>query len=187
MERPATRVRNDLFQPTLGLERGRAWWIEAGWMAVKSVFFLSGLPWPRRLKRGILRLFGARIGIEVIIKPRVNIHFPWKLEIGDHSWIGEEVMILNLEPVRIGRHCCLSQRAFLCTGNHDFRDPSMPFRNAPIVIEDGVWVGAQSFVAPGRRLGLDAVITAGSIVLSDVPAGMICSGNPCAPQRARWK
>jgi putative colanic acid biosynthesis acetyltransferase WcaF len=135
----------------------------------------------------ILRWFGARVGRGVVIKPRVNIHFPWKLTIGDFTWIGEEVFILNFEPIEIGAHCCISQRAFLCAGNHDFRVPEMSFRNEPITVEDGAWVGAQSFVAPGVHIGTEAVITAGSVVTKSQPPRMVCGGNPCAPLKNRWQ
>ena len=138
------------------------------------------------MKRGLLRVFGARIGRGVVIKPRVNVHFPWKLEIGDHAWIGEEVFILNLEPVTIGMHCCISQRAFLCTGNHDYRAEDMRYRNRPIFIADGGWVGAQVFIGPGVIIGRETVITAGSVVTRDQPPQMVCGGNPCGPRGPRW-
>ena len=173
-----TRVRNDLFDGRPDLDRGRARWVEALWYLLKCVFFLSALPWPGSLKRGMLRGFGAKIGRGVYIKPRVNIHFPWKLEIGDHSWIGEEVFLLNFEPIVIGAHCCISQRAFLCTGNHDFRQPNMPYRNRAIRIEDGAWVGAQAFVGPGVTVGAEAVIAAGSVVTKDIPPYSVAVGNP---------
>ena len=134
----------------------------------------------------ILLTFGAKIGKHVIIKPRVNIHFPWKLEIGNNSWIGEEVFILNFEPVRIGNNCCVSQRSFVCGGNHDFRDPSFQYKNEPITLKNGVWIGAQSFVGPGVIIEKNTVITAGSIVLKNQPAHKICSGNPCKPIKDRW-
>lgn len=181
-----TRVRNDLFDPTKGLVRGRPRWFEAIWYLLKCAFFLSPFPWPSRLRVFLMRCFGAKVGTGVYLKPRVNIHFPWKLEIGDHAWIGEEVFILNFEPVRIGAHACISQRVFLCAGNHDYRDPAMSYRNQPITIDDGAWVGAQSFVGPGVTVGEDAVVTAGSVVTHSLPADMICSGNPCVPVKARW-
>lgn len=183
----STRVRNDLFDSMKGLNRGRPRWFEALWYAVKCALFLSAWPIPSSFKCQVLRLFGARIGKGVVIKPRVNIHLPWKLQIGDFSWIGEEVFILNFEPVVIGSHCCVSQRAFLCTGNHDFRRPEMPYRNLPITIADGAWVGAQAFVAPGVVIETEAVITAGSIVTRTQPARMICGGNPCKALRNRWQ
>ena len=182
-----TRVRQDLFDARRGLDRGRSRLVEALWYGFKLAFFLTAMPWPSRWRALCLRLFGAKVGRGVVIKPRVNIHFPWKLTLGDHAWIGEEVFILNFEPVAIGAQACVSQRAFLCTGNHDYRDPAMSYRNAPIGIGDGAWVGAQVFVGPGVRVGADAVATAGSVVLSDLPPGMVCAGNPCVPVRARWK
>ena len=181
-----TRVRNDLFQSTQGLDRGRPFIVEAIWYLLKCALFLNPLPISSALKCSVLRCFGARIGKGVVIKPRVNIHFPWKLAIGDHAWIGEEVFVLNFEPVIIGAHCCISQRAFLCTGNHDYREPAMPYRNLPITIEDGAWVGAQAFVSPGVTIGSEAVIAAGSIVTRSQPPGAVCSGNPCTVIRNRW-
>ena len=181
-----TRVRNDLFDGRPDLDRGRSSGVEALWYLLKCAFFLSALPWPAGLKCGLLRRFGAKIGSGVYIKPRVNIHFPWKLEIGDHSWIGEEVFLLNLEPIVIGSHCCISQRAFLCTGNHDFRRPDMPYRNRRILVEDGAWVGAQAFIGPGVTIGSEAVIAAGSVVTQDQPREMRCAGNPCIPIGSRW-
>lgn len=181
-----SRVRNDLFNAKEGLDRGRPLWIEACWYLCKCFLFLTPLPVPGSIKITILRAFGARVGKGVVIKPRVNIHFPWKLTVGDHAWIGEEVFILNFEPVVIGEHCCISQRAFLCTGNHDYRKPHMPFRNQPITIEDGAWIGAQAFVSPGVTIGAEAVIAAGSIVTRAQPSAMVCAGNPCAPVRKRW-
>ena len=181
-----TRVRNDLFDARQGLDRGRSKPVEALWHLAKCLLFLTGWPIPSGFKCSVLRMFGAQIGSGVVIKPRVNIHFPWKLALGDHTWVGEEVFILNFEPVTVGAQCCLSQRAFLCTGNHDYRAATMPYRNRPIVIEDGAWVGAQVFVGPGVTIRREAVITAGSVVTQDQPGQIVCGGNPCLPVRRRW-
>lgn len=181
-----TRVRNDLFDPAQGLDRGRPQWVEALWYLIKCLLFLPPWPFPSCLKRAVLRGFGAQVGRGVVIKPRVNIHFPWKLSVGDFTWLGEEVFILNFEPVNIGEHCCLSQRVFVCAGNHDYRQPQMPYRNAPITIEDGAWIGAQSFVGAGTIIGCEAVVTAGSVVTRNLPPHMVCKGNPCRPLKNRW-
>jgi len=182
-----TRMRLDLFDAARNLDRGRPAWFEAAWYLVKIVFFLSAMPWPSSLKCNLLRAFGAKIGSRVVIKPRVNVHFPWRFEVGDHSWIGEEVFILNFEPVQIGSHACVSQRAFLCTGNHDFRDEHFSFRSAPIRVRDGAWVGGAVFVGPGVEIGDETVVTAGSVVLKSLPAGMVCGGNPALPHSPRWR
>jgi len=181
-----TRVRNDRFDAAEGLDRGRPVLVEVAWYLAKWLLFLTAFPVPCALKRAILRLFGAQVGKGVIIKPRVNIHMPWKLVVGDFSWIGEEVFILNFEPVTIGSHCCVSQRVFLCTGNHDYRQAHMPYRNEPITMADGAWIGAQAFVAPGVEIGKEAVIAAGSVVTKSQPPRMVCAGNPCTPVKPRW-
>jgi putative colanic acid biosynthesis acetyltransferase WcaF len=180
------RIDNRLFDPRKGFVLGRPRWVFIVWYLVKCVFFLSPLPWPSSLKTFILRSFGARIGEGVYWKPRINIHIPWKLIVGDFVWLGEEVEIYNFEPVTIGSHCCISQRAFICAANHDDRDPAMSYRNAPITIGAGVWVGACSFVGPGVVIGEEVVTTAAAVVTRSLPAKMVCSGNPCMPIRARW-
>lgn len=179
--------RLDHFDARDGLDRGAPKWKEAMWWLVKTWFFQSGLPWPRAMKRALLRLFGAEIGLGVVIKPRVTILFPWKLSIGDFAWLGEELFILNFEPVSIGRNACLSQRVFLCGGNHDYRDPAFRYRNGPITIEEGVWLGAGVFVAPKVTVGAQSVVTVNSVVNSDLPENRICSGNPAQPLSPRWK
>jgi putative colanic acid biosynthesis acetyltransferase WcaF len=181
------KTRLDQFDAEKGLDRGRSKGFLAGWYLLKCVFLLSAWPWPMGLKRCLLRAFGARIGEGVVIKPRVNVHFPWKLEVGDHAWIGEEVFILNFEPVKIGAQACISQRAFLCTGNHDYRDPQFTYRNAPIMIGSGAWIGAGVFVGPGVEVGEEAVAAAGSVITKNVPANTIVAGNPACGRGARWR
>lgn len=174
------------FDPGKGLVRGRSHAFEIVWYLTKMLFFLSPFPWPSSLKCHLLRVFGAKVGTGVNIKPRVNIHFPWKLELGDWCWLGEEVFILNFEPITIGANACISQRAFLCGGNHDFRDPSFSFRNAPITVGEGAWVGAQCFIGPRVIIGDHTIVTAGSVVTNSLPEAMICRGNPCSPVKPRW-
>ncbi len=181
------KQRLDQFSGTLGLDRGRSKPYEMIWYLTKCLFFLSPLPWPSKMKCAILRFFGAKVGTGVNIKPRVNIHFPWKLELGNWCWLGEEVFILNFELVRIGDYACVSQRAFLCGGNHDFRDPAFRFRNGPISIGDGAWVGAQVFVGPNVEVGEETVVAAGSVVTKSLPENRIFSGNPARDSGMRWR
>lgn len=182
-----TRVELSKFDPSAGFDRGRGVPTMLAWQGVKCLFFLNPLPWPSFLRCWLLRLFGAHIGKGVVTKPRVNIHFPWKLKVGDNVWLGEESFVLNFESIIIGSNVCLSQRAFLCGGNHDFRDPAMSYRNAPITVEDGAWVGAQVFVGPGVTVGTDAVISAGSVLTKNAEPGMIYAGNPAKIVGKRWR
>ncbi|WPP52894.1 WcaF family extracellular polysaccharide biosynthesis acetyltransferase [Catalinimonas niigatensis] len=185
-EKFTSKVRLKDFDDSVGLDRGAGKLKEICWYLVKVSFFLSALPYPSSLKVLLLRLFGARVGEGVVIKPRVNIHFPWKLKIGSHVWIGEEVYILNFENIIIGNNVALSQRSFLCGGNHDYRFASMPYRNGPIILEDGCWIGACCFVGPDVTVGTDTVISAGSVVTSSLRENRICKGNPATPVKIRW-
>jgi putative colanic acid biosynthesis acetyltransferase WcaF len=130
------------------------------------------------LKRLVLRAFGAKIGRGVVIKPQVKITFPWKLEIGDFVWLGEECWLLNLERITIGNNVCISQRAFLCTGNHNYRRPSFDLIVKPIMVEDGAWLGAGCWVGPGVKIGSHAVLSACSMASSDMEPWGIYQGNP---------
>ena len=182
-----TSVRNNLFNAKDGLDRGRSKYVEALWYLTKMIFFLSAWPWPSSLRSNLLRLFGADVGSGVVIKPRVNILFPWKLTIGNYSWIGEEALLLNFERLSIGSHCCISQRTFICCGNHDYKSIDMKYKNSPIIIHDGAWIGAQSFIAPGVTIHKDAVVTAMSLVSQNLDPEYIYSGNPCKSIKKRWQ
>jgi putative colanic acid biosynthesis acetyltransferase WcaF len=144
--------------------RGRPAIVVALWLLAEALLLASWIPGSAH-RRAVLRLFGARIGRGVVIKPRVRVKFPWRLAIGDHSWIGEGVWIDNLAEVRIGSNACLSQGAYLCTGSHDWSRVSFDLRTAPIVVEDGAWVGAMVSVGPGVTIGREAVATLGMSVL----------------------
>ncbi len=74
------------------------------WYFINILFFMNPLNPLSGLKVFLLRLFGAKVGKGVVIKPGVNIKYPWLLSIGDYTWIGERVWIDNLAKVTIGRN-----------------------------------------------------------------------------------
>lgn len=151
-----------------GYDKGRAKLVQAAWMLVSGTVFTRW--WcPARARVVLLRAFGAQVGTGVLVRHGVRIHWPWKLVIGDNTWIGEGAWILNLEPVTIGSDVCVSQTVLLCTGSHDRRSPTFEFDNAPIWIEDGAWLAARSTVLRGTRVGRGAVVGAGALVTRDVP------------------
>ncbi|WP_417886299.1 colanic acid biosynthesis acetyltransferase WcaF [Zunongwangia sp.] len=181
-----SKVRLDKFDSSIGLDRGASRLKEAFWYLIKIFFFLSAIPYPSSFKVKLLNFFGAKVGKNITLKPRVNIHFPWKLAMGNNVWIGEESCLLNFENLTIGNNVCISQRAYLCGGNHDYRIPSMPYRNGPITLKDGCWVGACSFIGPNVEIGEDAVITAGSIIVSAVKSNSICRRGLQEFEKKRW-
>jgi len=152
-----------------GYDKGRPKAIQALWLATSGVIMNWWFPGKARV--AVLRAFGAQIGDGVLIRHRVRIHWPWKLSVGSDTWIGEGTWILNLEPVTIGSNVCVSQDVFLCTGSHNRRSPSFEFDNAPIVIEDGVWVAARATVLRGVAIGEGAVVGATALVFNDVAPG----------------
>ena len=130
------------------------------------------------IKVRLLRLFGAKIGKGVVIKPGVNIKYPWNLSIGDYSWIGENVWIDNLAKVKLGNYVCVSQFSILFCGNHDYKRPTCVLMVKPIVIEDGARVGAHSTVCPGVTMHIHSVLAVGSIASKDLMPYSIYRGNP---------
>ncbi len=136
-------------------------------------------------RRWVLRLFGAKIGAHASIQRSARIDFPWNLEMGCHSTIGEGTWVYDLAKVRIDDYATLSQRVFLCTGSHDYTRPEFDMVRKPIWIQRGAWVAADVFVGPGVTIGADAVIGVRSVVLKDMPGGMVCVGHPCVPLKPR--
>lgn len=155
------------------------------WYFVNLTIFKSRMFPIYGFKRSVLRLFGAKIGNGVVIKPAVNIKHPWLLEIGEYSWIGEEVWIDNLSPVKIGAHCCLSQGALLLTGNHDYKSSSFDLITKEITLEDGVWIGAKSIVTGGVTCCSHSILSIGSSTSQDLEAYSIYRGNPAEKLKTR--
>jgi putative colanic acid biosynthesis acetyltransferase WcaF len=155
------------------------------WYLVNALVFQGYLFPVNSLKTGLLALFGAKLGRGVVIKPAVNIKYPWNLQIGAYTWIGEKVWIDNLVMVSIGSHACLSQGAMLLTGNHNYKKTSFDLIVEPIVLEDGVWIGAQSLVCPGVTCHSHAVLSAQSVATGNLDAYAVYAGNPAQKVRER--
>ncbi len=155
------------------------WWIIQASLFRFSPQFMYG--W----RNFLLRLFGAKIGRRVAIRPTVKIIYPWRLEIGDYSWIGDDVGLYTLGEIKIGKHVVISQKSYLCTGSHDLNSVAFDIFTKPILIEDQVWIAADVFVSPGVTIGRGSVVGARSSVFNDMPSGKICIGNPAYPIKDR--
>ena len=166
------RFNNDWYKPGASLFK------QTVWLFVNGIFFKSSLFPSYRLKCFLLKLFGAKVGEGVVIKPNVNIKYPWRLVIGNHSWIGEEVWIDNLDTVTIGNNVCISQGALLLCGNHHYKKPAFDLITGKITLEDGAWVGAKTVVCPGVTIKQETVLTVGSIATSSLESFSIYQGNP---------
>lgn len=165
--------------------RGRSALVEALWLLIQGWLFASDLPgsgW----RCFLLRRFGAEIGTGVVIKPRVRVKFPWRLKVGDHAWIGEAVWIDNLALVQIGPHACVSQGAYFCTGNHDWRREDFALRTEAISIGAHAWVGAMAQLAPGSMLADGAVLAMGACLSGHTEPDRIYAGSPATDQGSRF-
>lgn len=151
------------------------------WYFVNALVFNTDLFPVYGLKRWLLAAFGARIGLGVVIKPRVNIKYPWRLSIDAHSWIGEGAWIDNLADVSIGSNVCVSQDAYLLTGNHDYKSVQFTLITRPIILADGAWVGARAVVCPGVVMARNSVLTVGSVLTTSTETNGIYAGIP-----AQW-
>jgi putative colanic acid biosynthesis acetyltransferase WcaF len=158
---------------------------QLAWYFTNIIFFINPLNPFSGLKKSLLRFFGAKIGKGVLIKPSVNIKYPWKLSIGDHSWIGEKVWIDNLASVTIGKNVCLSQGAMLLTGNHNYNKSSFDLMVKEIVLEDGVWIGSHAVVCPGIVCRSHSVLAVNSVANSTLEAYTIYQGNPAVAVKER--
>ena len=158
----------------------RTIWYVLNEIFIRNRFFIWSKP-----KVLILKLFGAKVGSGVIIKPGVNIKYPWNLKIGDFCWIGEGVWIDNLDDVDISNNVCLSQGSMLLCGNHDFKKSTFDLITKKITIKEGCWVGAKAIVCPGVTLHSSSILTVNSVASTDLKANGIYKGNPARLIRER--
>jgi putative colanic acid biosynthesis acetyltransferase WcaF len=179
MQTRLDRYNNSWYRPGGSLIRQILWYF------VNQLVFRHGLLPLNFLKCFLLKLFGARIGKGVVIKPNVNIKYPWRLKVGHHVWIGEQVWIDNLDDVIIGDHVCISQGAMLLCGNHNYKKPTFDLIVGKIILEEGVWIGAQTVVCPGVICKSHSLLTVGSVATQMLASYKIYQGNPAKAIRDR--
>jgi putative colanic acid biosynthesis acetyltransferase WcaF len=165
--------------------RGRSRFVVQLWWLVQGTLFAWSPQGLYGWRNFLLRLFGARIGKSVLIRPSVRTTYPWKLTIGDYSWIGDDVVLYTLGEIHIGAHTVISQKDYLCTGGHDYTRLDFDIYSLPVHIGDQVWVASDVFIAPGVHIGDGCVIGARSTVFENMPEGKICYGNPARPVKDR--
>ncbi|MAD57030.1 MAG: colanic acid biosynthesis acetyltransferase WcaF [Porticoccus sp.] len=151
----------------------RVSWYFLNELFLKNSFFIWQFP-----KIILLKSFGAKIGIGLVLKPSVNIKYPWNLKIGNNCWIGENVWIDNLDKVIISDNVCLSQGSMLLCGNHDFNKPAFDLITGEIRLNEGVWVGAKSIVCPGVTLETNSVLAVNSVASKNLLKNGVYRGNP---------
>jgi len=165
--------------------RGRPAWVVQLWWLVQATLFRGSPQVLYGWRRFLLRCFGCRLGPGVLIRPSATITYPWKVTIGAHCWIGDDVVLYSLGEIRVGANTAISQRAYLCAASRDHTRREFPIRAAPVTLEDEVWIATDVFVGPGVTIGRGAVVGARSSVFADLPGGMVALGTPARPVRPR--
>lgn len=167
--------------------RGRKPFVVQLWWLVQSIFFTTSPQFMYGYRRFILRLFGAKIGKKVIIRPSVKITYPWKVVIGDYSWVGDDVVLYSLGDIEIGKNVVISQKSYICAASHDYLDVSFSIFSKKVKIDDNCWLATDVFVAPGVFINKGSVIGARSSVYKNIPANKVCLGNPAVVIKDRLK
>ena len=158
--------------------RGRPALVVQLWWIVQATLFRASPQFMYGWRRALLRMFGAKIGRGVLVRPTARVTFPWKVAIGDHSWIGDFVELYSLGPITIGKNAVVSQLSYICTGSHDFASPTFDIYARPVVIEDEAWVCAAVFVHPGSTVARGAVIAARSVLQGATEPYGVYAGSP---------
>lgn len=161
-------------------------WVVYLWAVCELLFVTNAWQISSGVRVRILRAFGAHIGTGVVFRPRTRVKFPWKLRIGDRSWIGEGVWFHNQDHIVVGNDVVISQESFLTTGSHAHRR-DMALITRPILIEDGVWVTSRCIVLGGAHLERSALLTPLSVTAARIPAGEVWAGNPAHYSAPRFE
>lgn len=158
--------------------RGKSPFIVQIWWFTRAILFRLSPQFMYGWRRFLLRLFGAKIGKSVILRPSVSITYPWKLAIGDFSWIGDDVVLYTLGNITIGKNTVVSQKSYLCTGLHDYLKTEFPICSKEILIDDECWLATDVYIAPGITIGKGTIVGARSSVFHNLEAGNIYVGSP---------
>ncbi len=155
------------------------------WSILQNTLYRYSFHTFSRWRAFLLRLFGAKVGHRCTIRRTSKVYYPWLLEMGDLSCLGDHSEVYNLGRIVIGQRVSLSQYAYLCAGTHDYTRVDMPLVTKPITIGDDAWICAKAFVGPGVTVGAGAIVAACAVAVKDVPAWTIVAGNPARPVKPR--
>ena len=165
--------------------RGRSGWYVQLWWIIHALFFKPTPQFMYGWRIFLLRLFGAKIGENVKIRSSVSITYPWKLEVGNFCWIGDDCVLYNLGDIKIGNNVAIAHKVYINTGGHDYQKSTFDIFTLPVSIEDECWITNDVYIAPGVIIGRGAIVGARSSVFKNLPSGMVCIGSPAKPFKQR--
>jgi putative colanic acid biosynthesis acetyltransferase WcaF len=158
-----------LFQSQIGFS------VRVRYALWKTIFepFFKNMFCPKYVRQLLLKLFGCEIGKSIQIRKGVSIHFPWNLSIGDNSWIGENVNLINHAKIRIGKNVCISQGVTICSSGHNFKTSELSYKHSPIDIHDGAWIALSALILPGVTIGANSVVSGGEVVANNISSNTL--------------
>ncbi len=137
-----------------------------------------------KLRYKLYKKYFGSMGVNVTIHPGARVRNCQKLYVGDYAQIGECAIIQATGEVHLGNHVLLGPDVKIWSANHKFDDITVPiidqgYENKKVVVSDGCWIGANSFIMPGVTLGKGVVVSAGAVVgAKNYPPYKILAGNP---------
>ncbi|MEI8082058.1 MAG: DapH/DapD/GlmU-related protein [Actinomycetes bacterium] len=146
---------------------------------------LSASPWVDwRIRVRLLRMAGIELGDGTRIEPQCFFGGS-EVRIGQRTFINWRVFVDAAAPVSIGNDVSVGMGAMLVTSDHHLGDAQKragAVKHRPIIVGNGVWIGARALIMPGVSVGDGAVIAAGALVTRDVAADTLVKGVPALPQ-----
>lgn len=147
-------------------------------------FFINGIVMsyfiPSKIRTYILNLLGFNIGKNSIICSNCYIDSK-KLIIGKNSYINKNCLIDNNAEVLVGNNVGIAYNVTILTTNHEYNNPNKrtgKINSKKVIIDDGVWIGANCIVLPGTHIQKGVVIGAGSIVKGICESNFLYIGCP---------
>lgn len=183
---PINHIRLDQYDQNW-YSRGRSGWMVLLWWFVQGSIFRFSIHTMYGWRNWLLQIFGAKIGKGVKVRSTAKFTYPWKVSIGDYSWIGDHVELYSLDRIDVGCHCVISQHAYLCTGSHKLNDPAFGLETKPIQVKDGAWIASDVFIYPGVTMHEMSVAGARSTILKDIPVNEIHAGYPARFIKERFE
>ena len=120
----------------------------------------------------------VKIGRSVLIARGADIRSPWNISIGNNVIINKNVVLDGRGGLTIGNNVDIAQDSIIWTAQHDYNDDYHKYVQAPVTIEDYVWLASRTLILPGVVVGRGAVVAAGSVVTKDVEPMRVVGGMP---------
>lgn len=144
---------------------------------VALLWILGYIPF-HSIRLAIFRWAGIIIGRQSTIHIGCRFYQPKNITVGEGTIIGDHATLDGRAPLTIGNHVDVASGVWIYNSQHDIHSEDMRPIEAPVTIEDYVFIGPRAIILPGVTIGRGAVVAAGAVVTKDVPPRSIVGGVP---------